>query len=253
MKKFAFILLIVFTFVSLLYAEDINPLFENANRFYINKEYGKALNEYKKAEAILAKHGKHSFKLYYNLGCTYFRLNDLANARYYFEKARRIKPFDKDLNKNLKLLSTKLKDKEKKMADGFFLKIYKGLYQSVSLNTLTVVSTAFFLLVFLFLGMLISNRYDKKKLYYGLGLSIFLFLFSFSLFYSRYKFTFQREGIVFAEEVDVFSEPNTSSTILFKLHKATKVKIEDELNGYAHVSLPDGLNGWVDRQYLKEI
>ena len=235
------------------FSQDVNFLFQKANKLYLNKEYSKALDIYKQIEKQLNENNENSFKLYYNLGCTYYRLNDIANARYYFEKAKRIKPFDKDLNKSLNLLLTKVKDKEKKVKEGFFLNIYKKMYLSFGLNTLTVVAIIFFLAVFLILGMLVSNRYDKKKLYYGLGISLFLFLLSFSLFYSRYKFTFQKEGIVFANEVEVFSEPNTSSTVLFKLHKAAKVKIEDNLNGYVHISLPDGLNGWIDRQYIKEI
>ena len=235
------------------FSQDVNSLFKKANNLYLNKEYGKALDIYRQIEKQLNENNEHSFKLYYNLGCTYYRLNDIANARYYFEKAKRVNPFDKDLNKSLNLLLTKVKDKEKKVKEGFFLNIYKKMYLSFGLNTLTVVAIVFFLAVFLILGMLVSNRYDKKKLYYGLGISLFLFLLSFSLFYSRYKFTFQKEGIVFADEVEVFSEPNTSSTVLFKLHKAAKVKIEDNLNGYVHISLPDGLNGWIDRQYIKEI
>ncbi|BBB32290.1 aerotolerance-related exported protein BatE [Thermotomaculum hydrothermale] len=253
MKNVVFIIMLCLTFNFLSFSQDLNAIFEKANHFYINKNYTKALEEYKKIEKEIGEKNKHSFKLYYNLGCTYFRLNDIANARYYFEKAKRIKPFDKDLNKNLKLILTRLKDKEKKVTNGFFVNIYKKLYLSVSLNALTLITLIFFLAVFLILAMLIANRYDRKKLYYSLGISLFFFLLSFSLFYSRYKYTFQKEGIVFSEEVDVFSEPNTSSTILFKLHKAAKVKIEEQLNGYVHISLPDGLNGWIDRQYIKEI
>ncbi len=253
MRRYLILFLVVFSFAFYCKAENLSALFETANNYYINKQYEKALTEYKKIETELKKAHKYSFKLYYNLGCTYFRLNDLANSRYYFEKARRIKPLDRDLNKNLKLILTKLKDKEKTVEPGIFLKIYKKLYQSVSLNSLTVFLIFVLLFVFFIIGLLISSRYDKKRLYYALGVGLFLLVFSFSLFYSRYNFTFQKEGIVFSDEIDVFSEPNTSSTILFKLHKATKVKIENQLNGYAHISLPDGLNGWVDRQYIKEI
>ena len=253
MKRGVLVLFVMITVYLSGFSQDANSLFQKANNLYLNKEYDKALTVYKQIETQVAENNENSFKLYYNLGCAYYRLNDIANARYYFEKAKRLKPFDKDLNKSLNLLLTKVKDKSKKVKDGFFLNIYKKMYLSVGLNTLTVVAIVFFLLVFLILGMLISNRYDKKKLYYGLGISLFLFLLSFSMFYSRYKYTFKREGIVFANEVEVFSEPNTSSTVLFKLHKAAKVKIEEKLNGYVHISLPDGLNGWIDRQYVKEI
>lgn len=252
MKKLAvFIAFLIISFLS--FGFDYTSAFEKANKYYMEKKYEKSLEEYKKIEKQLNGKGEKSFKLFYNLGCVYYRLKDYPNSRLYFEKAKRIKPLDKSLVKNLNLVKTIVKDKTKKGNEGFFVELFRKIYLSFGLNFYTLITALFFILCFIFAGLIISGRFEKKKLYYGLGISVFLFLLSFSLFYPRYKFTFAKEAIVFSDSVDVFSEPNTSSTVLFKLNSGMKVAVEETINGYAHISLPDGLNGWVDRQYLREI
>ncbi len=252
MKKLG-ALLVFMTISFLSFGFDYSSAFERANKFYMEKKYKKSLEEYKKIEKKLNEKGEKSFKLYYNLGCVYYRLKDYPHSRLYFEKAKRINPLDKSLVKNLNLVKTAVNDKTKRGNQGFFVELYEKIYLSAGLNFFTYLTALLFVLCFIFAGLIISGRFEKKKLYYGLGISLFLFLLSFSLFYSRYKFTFAKEAIVFSDSVDVFSEPNTSSTVLFKLNSGIKVAVEESINGYAHISLPDGLNGWVDRQYLKEI
>jgi len=251
MRKILISAFLIFSFL-MVFAGDINADFQKANKFYTEKKYNEALELYKKIEEKLKKESKHSFKLNYNLGCVYYRLNEIAPSRYYFEKAKKIKPFDKDLLKNISLIKKSLKDGEKEIQKGVFLKFYEKLYLSFSLNTLTLLSIFFFLMLFLYVAMFVSGRFDKKKMYYGMGITLFLFLLTSVMFYSRYKFTFAPKAIVFEKEADVFSEPNTSSTVLFKLHEGTKVSVEEELNGYSHISLPDGLNGWIDSRNIKE-
>ena len=250
-KVIIFVLLICVSFTS--FGFDYSSAFDRANKLYMGKQYEKSLEEYKKIEKRLNEKGEKSFKLYYNLGCVYYRLKDYPNARLYFEKAKRIKPLDKSLLKNLELVKIAVKDKTKSKKEGFFVDLFRKIYLSAGLNLFTVITALFFIACFVFIALIISARFDRKKLYYGLGVSVFLFFVFFSLFYSRYKFTFSKEAVVFSDSVDVFSEPNTSSTVLFKLNSGMKVSVEENLNGYAHISLPDGLNGWVDRQYLKEI
>ncbi|GEM_PF-1704051 len=254
MKRVTFYLVFLFAFLPL-YAStlNLNTQFTKANKLYNEKKYKEALKVYNSIKKSLEKKDLKSFKLYFNLGCTYYRLNDIANSRLYFEKAKRIHPLNKELETNLSLIVSKLKDREKNIKDGFFVAFFKKIYLSFSLNTLTILSILFFFMIFIFIAMLLSGRFDKKKSYYGIGVSLLLFLIFFSLFYSRYQFTFAKEGIVFSQTLEVFSEPNTSSTVLFKIHKGTKVKEGEEINGYVHIYLPDGLNGWIDKQYLKDI
>ena len=89
-------LFLVFTF--LLNAGN-DDLFKKANELYTSGKYQEAINNY---ESILNE-GAHSFELYYNLGCAYYKLNEVGPAIYYYEKAKQISPLDKDLKVNLAL------------------------------------------------------------------------------------------------------------------------------------------------------
>jgi SH3-like domain-containing protein len=58
-------------------------------------------------------------------------------------------------------------------------------------------------------------------------------------------------GIIFSEEIDVFSEPNTSSRVLFSLHEGTKVNVVDEFRDYQKIELTNGSTGWVNPGSVK--
>lgn len=45
--------------------------------------------------------GDHSAALYYNLANSYYRLNQVGESIFYFEKARQLDPKDEDLNINI--------------------------------------------------------------------------------------------------------------------------------------------------------
>ena len=250
MRKCLVILLCLTTFAS---ASDIGTLYRKAGEAYASKDYDKAIELYRQAASELSASGEKSFDLMYNLGCASFRKEDLASARLYFEQARRIRPLDPSVNRNLKVLESRLSDKIKIPPVGTVEKAYQHLYQSIPYPVLTGALLAFWFLVFIFLGLLISGRYSRKPFYYGLGVSLVLLLMTFSLANSRAGELTRREAVVFQPEVEVFSEPSTSSSLLFRIHSGALVGMEGEQSGFVHITLPDGMNGWARKQSFKAI
>ncbi|NOZ13441.1 MAG: tetratricopeptide repeat protein [Acidobacteria bacterium] len=251
MKKWLCFLLILTTFVSA--ASDISTLYRQGGKAYAEKNYDKAIQLYQQAVSKLEAKGEKSFDLLYNLGCANFRKGDLASARLYFEQAKRIRPLDFSVNRNLKILKSRLTDKIKTPATGMLEKTYRHIYQSIPYPLLTGLLLFFWALVFIFTSLLISGRFPKKPLYYGLGISIVLLLLTFGLTNSRAGELSRREAVVFQPEVEVFSEPTTASSLLFRIHPGTLVHIEGEDSGYIHIALPDGMNGWARKQSFKTI
>ena len=59
----------------------------------------------------IINNGEHSDELYFNLGNSYYKINDIPNSIYYFEKALQLNPNDKDILNNLTYSQNMLIDK----------------------------------------------------------------------------------------------------------------------------------------------
>ncbi len=234
-------------------AASMNERFAEANAKYASGDYADAMTIYRDVEKKMAVDGVESFDLYFNMGCTAYRLDDLASARYWYERARRLRPMDKQLLHNLAVLDSRLPDKVKTPEPGALEKVMDRMVLTPPYGFLAIITLFFLLATAFFLGMILSGRFRRKPLVYGLGISLFCLILSGSLLNARAGWMNRSQAVVTAEEVDVFSEPNTSSSLLFRLHSGTLVNVEDRQGGFIHVSLPDGMNGWVRRQDFRRI
>lgn len=249
MKKIIYLFL--FVSLSLFAASNGNEdqLLMQGNSLYQEKKYEAAIEKYLQIEKLKP----NSFKINYNLGCAYFRLNDLKNARLYFERAAKLKPENKKIKNNLQVLKANLKDKIEEPKPGFIAKSINKINNNFSLNFISIVLLIVWFCLFLTIAMIISNRFEKKPFYYSLGISILLLVIVFSVYNSKKQYVEKNEAIVFVEEVEIFSEPSTGSAVLFKLHSGTKVSIEESQSGFYHISLPNGMNGWANIRSFNKI
>ena len=95
MKKISLIFLVLLSFN--LYGND--SLFISANNDYANKNYLSASEKY---ENILS-YNLESVELYYNLGNSYFKLDEIHKAIYNYEKALIIDQDFTEAKENIKL------------------------------------------------------------------------------------------------------------------------------------------------------
>ena len=72
-------------------------LFNRATDAYNEGNYQQAIEVYNQ---ILDK-GEHSAALYFNLGNSYYKLNQIAPSIYYYEKALLLSPNDPEIKTNL--------------------------------------------------------------------------------------------------------------------------------------------------------
>src|SRR5436190_4253923 len=103
MRKF--IILVLLTTTSL--SSSANDLLRKAEKAYDSKNYAEAVRDYEK----LITEGFRSYQLYFNLGNSYYRNNELGKAIYYYELARKMEPNDEDVRINLGIASSKTTDK----------------------------------------------------------------------------------------------------------------------------------------------
>ena len=89
--------------------------FTEANNFYNNSKYEKSVEIYLE----ILDSGHHSAELYYNLGNSFYKLNNIANSILYYEKSLRLNPKDKDVMNNLKMVNNGIIDDIVKIPESF--------------------------------------------------------------------------------------------------------------------------------------
>jgi len=234
------------------FAQTSNNLFKTANAFYQKGDYDNALKNYNQIE----KQNVESADLYYNLGNTYYKLNKVAPAIYYFEKALKLDPNNEDFKNNLTVAQRMTIDKINILPKTFLQKLDQTYIKNISFETWAKVAiVSIILFVLFFLAYYFSVYSNRKRLYFVLAtISIITVLFSFSFAYSgnNYNKT-HRPAIIFLAKANVKNAPTLNSTEAFELHEGTKVIILEQVDGWFKIKLADGKLGWISKTDLKVI
>ena len=236
--KFIFIL---FTFLS--YSQN-SELFDQGNDFYNQGRYFEAIEKYN----LILKNGSHSDELYYNLGNSYYKLNDIANSIFYYEKALILSPNDGKILNNLSFANNMLIDKIDSLPKNQISSFFSSLINLFNYSTWQYIYLFFEYIALVFLVLyFISKNPKSKKRYFITALSLSLF-FIFTLIaanISENNYINDNPAIIFDKEVDLRSEPNLRSEEISKLHEGTKLNIIESVNDWSLVELKNGNKGWL--------
>lgn len=243
------IIIFVYLFCSLGFSQN-QELFNKATTYYNEGEFTKAADSYLQ----ILENGEHSAALYFNLGNTYYKLNDIAPSIYYYEKALLLKPNDKDIKNNLAYAQNMTLDAIEPLPQTSLAKFYNKLTHYLSFDQWAYVGIV---LMLLFVGCYIAFYYFKfatqkriafiSSIIFLLGslMAVFLAYFQFQ------EFNSDQPAIVFAEEVSIKSEPNNRGQTVFSLHAGTKVNILEHLNDWTRIGISDGSTGWIPSEEIK--
>lgn len=226
--------------------------FERGNDLYNKGKYDLAAKEY---ESVVAAN-KESVELYFNLGNCYYKLHQTAPAIYNYEKALVLNPSDKNVLNNIKFAQKQIIDEIKVVPKVGFAKLlrdFTGIYPFDTWAWITI-SFAFLFLSF-FIGYYFSQTVLLKRIFF-LGMFIILLLLLMSLsaaFFEKSHFDNEKPAIVFAESIELRSEPQKSSSVTFVLHEGTKVYVEETLGNWKKIQLTDGTEGWIEAKSIKEV
>ena len=242
MNKLSLILVFLISFN--LYGND--SLFVSANSDYAKQEYNAAIKNYN----LILSSNLESPELYYNLANSFFKINEIHQAIYYYEKALKIKPDFDDAKENLEICNLQLIDKIEEIPELMITSLYNNI-----INFLSLKNWIYFTLIFIWVSLIIFSynsfvKKNKKSVLY-------LVIFSFCLFFITTKKHNQniniKEAIIYSSVINVMSAPSEQSTNLFSLHIGTKVKIEDQIENWVNIRIANGKKGWVLIENLKEI
>ena len=252
LKQFTFLLFTALT-LGLFASEDFaEEKLNQANELYEKGEYSEASKAYK---SLLAD-GYFSADVHYNLGNSYYQLNQIAPAILHYEKALKLNPSHEDAAFNLILANEKTIDKIEAIPELFIYRWWKSIYNLFGMDTWAKWVVVFFFIALM--GLLIywiGSKLSLRKIGFYTFLTAFvLALFSW-LMADRQKSKLNRidYAIIMEPTVNINSSPSAGSSKLFVLHEGTKVKVEEVDEDWMNVSLPNGNKGWVKMEKLEVI
>ena len=226
-------------------------IFESANNYYSNGDYNSAINLYLQ----IVDSGYESPSLYYNLGNSHYKLNNIAESNYYFEMAKKLSPNDSDINLNLSFAQNMRVDKIEKLPisqlEGIRIKII-NLFSVNSWNILFLIFI-WLLCISVFLYIYYADPF-KKKLFFNI--SIVLVLISSLIYWISYEKEIESDklfGIIYPKEIEVWSEPNKLSELKFLLHEGTKVELINQAQDWTNIRLENGTTGWLYTDFIKSV
>ncbi len=239
-------LLAVTTRVSAL---DTDSLKVAADSSYVQGNFDVAVKQYARLDPTAV--------VCYNMGNCYYRLDDMARAILWYERAAQLDPSDKDIRQNLEMARTKTIDKVIPKHEFFLFSWWRSLVNVLNQDEWGGLSLACFALLLVALGLGLFLR-DERWRRLSLALSaLFLALTvvgNVCAFSQRSLADAHTGAIVMAPSAVVKSTPSPSGSDLFVLHEGTKVIITDNtLRDWCEVELADGKVGWIDTKSIETI
>lgn len=236
-------------------SEKTQLYFDEANGYYRNHQYSESLRIYED----LIEHGTENAALFFNAGNAAFRLFQekqksgnpaglLSRSLRHFERALRLRPWDREIRHNLDFARASLVDRiepERKNPLLFFYRIPSQAHTGIAL--------VFFLLAAGGLGFYFFTRDpESKSLARTLGLAA-LVLYAVFLGMGRLKYAEDfksKAALIQSESVELKAEPSTDSKTIFTLHEGTRVLERRKVGEWSLVGIENGQEGWIEGLHL---
>ena len=239
-----FIIFLVFTS-----NQVIDDLFQKSNDYYTNGDYQNAVNGY----LDVLDSGFESAELYFNLGNSFYKLNNIPDSNFYYEKAKSISPNDDDILTNLIFAKNLRIDKIEILPITPIQNLKLSILNLFSEKgwSISLISLIWFM-SFAFIFYIISKDSKFKRLYFTISI-VLVILSSLTLFinFEKKKLSEIKYAIVYDKEIEVWSEPNNISELKFLLHEGTKVKQLDVIEDWVNIQLENGTLGWIQSSSLR--
>ena len=246
MKPYIFVLLLALSSLSTFAATpaETKTLADSA---YVQGDYEKAVKLYSKLAELTP-----NAEVFYNLGCAYYRLDDIAHSVLWFERTLKLDPSNKDVLFNLEMARTKTIDKIVPQHEFILFTYFRSMTNWFSLRTWTVIALASFLLMLASLLLFwASGSLTIRKFAFSSAVILLLLTILSNVCASQqkhFKLT-HTSGIISSPAVTVKSTPAENGNDLFVLHEGSKVEILDNsLKEWCEVSIADGKQGWIPKK-----
>ena len=243
---------VLFLCCSMALGQEKETTFENANSAYNAGQYENAVMLYKE----ILESGRHSAELYFNLANSYYRLNQVGESIFYFEKAKQLNPTDEDINVNSNFAQNMAIDAVEVLPKSQITKLREKTIDLFSQDgwAFFIILLAWFLVFFW--GLYLWNKVPViKRTFFIFSLVLGLLLMgSLSIAVIKSSKTADTTyGILFNKKIEVWAEPNSRAEVLFLLHQGTKVQMLDQLEEWRKIRIANGSEGWIKNGRVRSL
>jgi tetratricopeptide (TPR) repeat protein len=248
MKKLFYILSLLFLTQGI-FAQSA---FEKGNALYQKGDFKGAAEAYNS----IIQNNEQSAEVYFNLGNTYYKLNELAPSILNYEKALLIDPGNEDVAINLSIARKLIIDDVRPAPQTGFKQALFNVTGNYHYNTWAWVAVSFAgLCLVLFLGYYLSGTTLLKRIFFtGMFASVLCLVVSvLSAMFVKTEVNNQHPAIVFAEVASVKPSPSPKEKDAFVLHEGIKVDVLQTKDGYKKIKLADNSIGWIEADAIREV
>ncbi|MDT0676427.1 SH3 domain-containing protein [Autumnicola musiva] len=248
MKRIIYLLLFL---SASLFAQN-EALFQEANEAYSAGNYEEAITKY---DQILES-GEASAALYYNLGNAHYKLNNVAESIYNFEKALLRDPGDEDIRNNIEFARNMAIDDIQEVEQTGFSQSMDNLISTFTANSWAIIAI---ICCALFAAFFLAYYYIQKplvkRIFFGISiLMVFCGFLSIYFAYSQEEIMENNQfAIVFSEEAQVRNEPSLRGDGAFLLHEGTKARVIEDYQEWVKIELANGNQGWINKKSIRKL
>jgi len=210
---------------------------------YQNNNFSQALDNFLLAE----NSGVKNPDLYYNIGNSYYMLNDKPRAIVYYKRALLMDSAHQPAQKNLEYVLSLTTDSQSSEEENLLGSLIEKAFYFLSINTLLLVFLGLFLVFILLIHIQWrSVNTDTTMLRFVNFIVLFILLFFAGVVCARVFLVNDNEGVITENTVYVYSGPSESFTRLFTIHEGTVLKIKQQQdNGWTQMTTTSGWSGWI--------
>ncbi|WP_081208365.1 tetratricopeptide repeat protein [Salegentibacter sediminis] len=245
-------LIYIIFFISWVMPAQNEALFEKANSQYAEGNYEEAISLYEQ----IIENDETSVPVYYNLGNSHYKLNNVGPSIYYYEKALQLDPNDEDVQNNLdfarNMTLDAIPDAE---ATGFSASINE-LISMFSYNTWGVMAIIGSVLLAVFFVIYYFHPQTLAKRIFFSGAVFMFIMMAVSVFFAFKQQDHQLNNefaIIYVEEAEVRNEPSQRAGNTFTLHEGTKARVLEDFQGWVKLELANGTQGWTLHENLRKL
>ncbi|MCW3123240.1 MAG: Tetratricopeptide 1 repeat-containing protein [Flavipsychrobacter sp.] len=230
-------------------ASDYHAQWKKGTVLYEEKQYDSAAHCFEQIAALKPDNAE----VYYNLGNTYYRLNNIGPAVLNYERALRINPEYTEAKDNLLLAQSRISNHILYTGDIFFINWWRSATRPDRATAWAVAALITFALTIL---LLIIRHFQKtgKRLPVQLPgvlgfVCVCLLMFAFA---AAGKATEHATAVVMQNDVPLMNADQKGKPLAL-IPEGTSVTIKEERAGWTEVSLPDGRSGWLQQSLISKI
>ena len=191
----------------------------------------------------------HSVELYYNLGLSHLKLNNLSEGIANLHRALALSPNHADARSALNIAKGKISTPITEIPDFIIYQSYTDIAQSLSINSWVLIQIIGLLgLILLIYWLLFRTSSKRPILYVAIVVMVLLSIWSYTnASYLREMAINPNLAVIGQEQTDIFIGADNRSEIIAVVGEGVTARIIDEIADWIKIELADKDLGWVQK------